>query len=108
MSDIIKLVQGDTLPTVTVTITDEFTGVAVDLTGATVALKFRAQGSTTVLSTLSCILVGPAAGIISFTFPAPALDVAAGLYEGEIQITFAGGAIQTVFDPLKFRVREDF
>ncbi len=108
MSDIIKLVQGDTLPTVTVTLTDEFTGVAINLTGATVVVKFRAAGSTTVLSTLTCALIGAAAGIFSFSFPSPALDVAAGLYEGEIQVTFSGGAIQSVYDVLKFRVREDF
>lgn len=108
MSDIIKLVQGDTLPTITVTLTDEFTGAAVDLTGATVVVKFRAAGSTTLLSTLTCALVGAAAGIFSFSFPAPALDIDPGLYEGEIQVTFVGGEIQSVYDVLKFRVREDF
>lgn len=108
MSDIIKLVQGDTLPTITVTLTDEFTGVAVDLTGATVVVKFRAAGSTTLLTTLACTLVGAAAGIFSFSFPSPALDVDPGLYEGEIQVTFSGGEIQSVYDVLKFRVREDF
>lgn len=108
MSDIIKLVQGDTLPTVTVTLTDEFTGVAVDLTGATVVVKFRASGTTTVLTTLACAIVGAAAGIFSFSFPSPALDVEPGLYEGEIQVTFSGGEIQSVYDVLKFRVRADF
>jgi hypothetical protein len=31
-----------------------------------------------------------------------------GDYEGEIEITFPDGQIQTVYDPLKFKVREDF
>jgi hypothetical protein len=31
-----------------------------------------------------------------------------GDYEGEIEITFTDGQIQTVYDVLKFRVREDF
>jgi hypothetical protein len=32
-----------------------------------------------------------------------------GNYEGEIQVTFAaGGGVQTVYDTLKFRMREDF
>lgn len=108
MSDIIKLVQGDTLPTITVTLTDEFTGAAVDITGAAVVVKFRAMNTTTVLSTLTGTLVTPASGIFSFSFPAPALDVADGLYEGEIEVTFSGGAIQSVYDLLKFRVRADF
>lgn len=108
MSDIIKLVQGDTLPVITVTITDEFTGAAIDVTGATVVVKFRAANTTTVLTTLACTLVTPASGIVSFSFPSPALDVAAGLYEGEVQVTFSGGGIQSAYDLLKFRVREDF
>jgi hypothetical protein len=32
----------------------------------------------------------------------------AGEYEGEVEITFADGQIQTVYDVLKFKVREDF
>lgn len=108
MTDVIKLVQGDTLPTITITLTDEFTGSAVDITGATVIVKFRAANTDIVLSTLSTTLTVPASGIFNFTFPSPTLDVEPGLYEGEIQVTFAGGAVQSVFDPLKFRVRKDF
>lgn len=108
MSDIIRLVQSDTLPTVTVTLTDEFTGTAINLTGATVVVKFRAANSPTTLSTLSGTLVNASAGIFSFSFPSPALNVDPGLYEGEIQVTFSGGGIQSVYDALKFRVREDF
>jgi hypothetical protein len=36
------------------------------------------------------------------------LTGAAGDYEGEIQITFSDGQIQTVYDLLKFKVRSDF
>jgi len=32
----------------------------------------------------------------------------AGDYEGEIQITFADTTVQTVYDLLKFKLREDF
>ncbi len=108
MSDIIKLVQGDTLPIITVTLTDEFTGVAVDLTSAAVVVKFRKAGTTTILSTLTGSIIGAASGIFEFSFPSPALDVDPGLYEGEIEVTFSGGAIQSVYDLLKFRVREEF
>ena len=108
MSDIIKLVQGDTLPVVTVQLTDSITGAVVDITGATVVVKFRAANTTVVLSTLAGTLVTPASGIFSFSFPSPALDVDAGLYEGEVQVTFSGDGIQSAYDILKFRVREDF
>ena len=31
-----------------------------------------------------------------------------GVYEGEIEITFSGGGVQTLFDLIKFNVRGDF
>jgi hypothetical protein len=31
-----------------------------------------------------------------------------GDYEGEIEMTFSDGQIQTVYDTLRFKVREDF
>jgi hypothetical protein len=36
------------------------------------------------------------------------LDGAPGDYEGEIEITFADSTIQTVYDLLKFKLRQDF
>ena len=51
MADKIKLVQGDSgRPQIQATITDENTGNVVDITGATVVLKFRMLGSTTLQS----------------------------------------------------------
>jgi hypothetical protein len=36
------------------------------------------------------------------------LDVAAGTYEGEIELEDSSGKKQTIFDKLKFKVRADF
>jgi hypothetical protein len=48
-------------------------------------------------------------GIVVFAMSATALSGDPGDYEGEIQVTFAAGAgVQTVYDVLRFRVREDF
>jgi hypothetical protein len=33
---------------------------------------------------------------------------AAGTYEGEVEITHSNGGIQTVYDLVKFKVRDDF
>ena len=41
-------------------------------------------------------------------WPADSLDVAAGIYEGELQLTMQDGSVQTVYDKLKFKVREQF
>jgi len=49
MTDKIKLVQGDTRPAIVCTITDETTGDPVNITGATVVLKFRPVGTTDLL-----------------------------------------------------------
>lgn len=109
MTDKIKLVQGDTRPQVQVTITDETTGLAVDITGASVVLKFRAAGGTTLIDTLTGVIVDGPNGKAVFVWNPTTLDVDAGEYEGEVQVTFGAGAgIQTVYDVLKFKVREDF
>lgn len=106
----IKLVQGDTRPALNVTITDENTGEPVTLTGATVRLKFRKQGSTTLQSTLTGTITDGLNGQVSFYWASDPTSLSGdpGNYEGEIEITFSDGQIQTVYDTLKFRLREDF
>lgn len=126
MSSRIKLVQGDTLPAVVVSLTDKDTGLPIDLSaaGTSILMQFRAQNSTTILQNITGTkLVGKlrddgtidtsnptpgAGGRAQFNWPTGALDISPGYYEGEIQITFDGGAIQTVYDLLKFSVRADF
>lgn len=109
MSSTIKLVSSDNLPEVTLTLTDRQTSAPINLTAATttVVVKFREAGTTTVLHTLSCSKVDAANGVVRFGFPGNTLDVEQGVYEGEIEISF-NGQIQTVFDVLKFYVRQDF
>lgn len=110
MAEKIKLVQGDTYPQIKITLTDQSTGLPIDLTGATVNLHFRVVGSTTKLFSRSGVVnVGTAAqGKAIFTWQPGDLDIAAGDYEGEVEIYWANtGARQTVYDLLKFRVRED-
>ena len=110
MSEKIKLVQNDTRPALVCTITDETTGSAVDISGATIVLKFRAAGATELTATVPGTVTNGSAGQVAF-YPASApemLQGAAGDYEGEIEITFADSQIQTVYDLLKFKVREDF
>lgn len=110
MTDKIKLVQGDTRPAIVCTITDETTGDAVNITGATVVLKFRPVGSSTLQATVTGTVTSGSTGQVAF-YPASAPEMLtgdAGDYEGEIEITFGDGQIQTVYDLLKFKIREDF
>jgi hypothetical protein len=110
MVDKIRLVQDDTRPAVVCSITDDTTGAIIALTGATVLLKFRAAGSTTLQATVTGVVTDGPNGVVVF-YPSSAPEMLtgdAGDYEGEIQITFSDGQIQTVYDLLKFKVRSDF
>lgn len=109
MVDTIRLVQGDSRPDITLSLTDESTGDPLDLSDATttVNVKFRAAGSTTLLSTIACTKTDPANGEVQFNFAGGVLNVAGGLYEGEIEIDY-NGETHTVYEVLKFRVRDDF
>lgn len=110
MSTNIKLVQGDNLPEVTLTLTDAQTGSAIDVSAVTttVVVKLRAQNGATVLSTLACSKPnGGADGVVMFYFPGTTLDIAPGQYQGEIEISF-NGQIMTVYDLLQFTLRAEF
>jgi hypothetical protein len=106
---VIKLVQGDNLPEITLTLTDRQTGNPIDLSSSstTVVVKLRAADSNTLLATLTCVKVDPANGVVKFGFPGTTLNVTPGQYAGEIEMSF-GGQILTVFDTLNFYVRQQF
>lgn len=116
MSSRIKLVQGDTRPQLRVTITEESAnccqsdgGTEINLEGTTCIMKFREAGSTTVLDTLNGFVTDGPGGVVVFPWNSTTLEVPEGDYEGEIEIVFPnGGGKQTVYELLKFRVREDF
>jgi hypothetical protein len=73
-----------------------------------VTVKFRKAATTTVLSTITCSkLSGGTTGQVQFSFVGGVLDVDPGMYEGEVIINF-DGQVQTVYDTLRFTVRENF
>lgn len=107
MSDKIKLVQGDQRPYIKLNLTNS-DGTPLNVSSAVVEVKFRAAGSTTILSTIVCSKVTDGTdGVVMFNFPGTTLNVTPGLYEGEININF-GSESQTVYDVLKFSVRAHF
>lgn len=108
MSDKIKLVQGDTRPYIRITLKDA-DGTAINVSGSTVRFKFRQSGTSGTLFTVVCSQInGGTDGVIVFNFPVGGLDVEPGAYEGEIEVDYGGGDIQTVYDLLKFTVRTQF
>jgi hypothetical protein len=109
--DTLYLVQGDNGSQVKVILTRDDTGAPVDLTGATVTLKFKKKNTGLVLSSINSINFDPdelEAGVAIFLFDTTALDIASGNYVGEIQITLSNGNIETVFEQLEFLIREDY
>ena len=121
----INLVQGDTSPQLNFTLRDSKTAITTDpvtildeddsstwaiinISGYSIELKFRAINSTTILSTVALGITSAAGGTCYMIWPADSLDVAAGIYEGELQLTDGSGKVQTVYDKLKFKIREQF
>lgn len=107
---IFNLVQSDTAPQVKAVITRSDTGAVVDMTGATVRMYFRAKTSTNVLFTSTAANVGDnfSNGIAVFIFTAGQLNQPEGYYQGEIEITYSNGTVETIFDLLSFYIRADF
>ena len=110
MATSFNYVQGDTGPQIKLTLTNDDTGTATDLTGASVTLHFRAAGDTTVLfSRLLYVNAGTStAGEAILQWQTSDLDQVAGVYEGEVEVVKADGLRETLYETLRFRIREDF
>lgn len=85
--------QNDTSPTLSVVIADSL-GTAINITGASVQFKMRAVNSSTLKTNASATITNASGGAVSYTFSTSDTDTA-GLFQGEFQVTFSGGAIET-------------
>lgn len=110
MSSRIKLVRGDTGPQIRLTLTDQLSGDPTDLTGATVTLHFRVPESDTVLFSRPAFINPDIAdtGVCYIEWAEGDLDQEEGDYEGEIEVVSATGVRETIYDRLKFKIRQDF
>ena len=121
--DTINLVAGDDKPELNFTLRDSSTAATgktldeddpttwapIDLTAETVRVHFRLLGSSGILDTMTCGKTTPyTGGTCYMQWNLTTLDVAAGTYEGEIELEDSSGRKQTIFDKLKFKVRDDF
>jgi hypothetical protein len=108
-AQVVNLVRGDYGNDITIRLRDRKTRLYINLTGVTAAvMKFRAVNSTTVLFTETLTIESPATdGRLTLRFTNGNLDLAAGRYEGEVQLTSASRE-QTPYETIQFRVREQF
>ena len=110
MATSFNYVQGDTGPQIKVTLVDEETNTATNLTGGSVTLHFRAVGETTVLFSRALYVNPDTAdtGVAIVQWQTNDLNQEAGTYEGELEIVKASGLRETLYETLRFRIREDF
>ena len=118
-SHTIKLVRNDTAPELEMVLSDETTGVTLDTTNvASLLLKIKILGSTTPKAFIPLYKTLPySSGIVfahwtSAVSPTDgtlvsALDTA-GILIGEIELTYLDGKILTLYEQIKFEVREDY
>jgi hypothetical protein len=128
-----KLVQHDRMPDISLSLTDEVTGLPIDLSDPATAVRMylRTVGSKTLKETLllpklygrvtaideetgaqtidaaAPYNVAGKGGRCAIQWSATSLDTA-GNFEGEIEVTYPDGRKQTWLDLLQFAVREDF
>lgn len=106
MQNRINLVQNDTAPDLTIALYDPISNSPIDVSGATVVrLYFRPSAGGALKTLIATKPSGGADGVVSFIWSAGDLATA-GDHEGEVEITFASGKIQTVPEKLLFYVRE--
>lgn len=103
-----KYVQGDTRPQLQISLSNETTSTPIDLTGATVKLHFRAAGEDSVLFSRDFTVTDATNGVAVLQWQTGDLEVDAGAYQGEVEIVTSTGQRETLFDILKFKIREDF
>jgi hypothetical protein len=112
MADVFYYVRRDTGPQLQLSFTDEDTGAPTNLHGGTVKMHFRAAGEESILYTKT-LYVNPdpteaAKGIAIVNWGTTDLDYEAGAYEGEIEVVLSTGIRETIYEILKFKIREDF
>lgn len=102
------LVKGDTAAAFTATITNNYTGQVEPLTGTTVLLKVRRRHNNTVDFTVTGEEGDFANGVAVFKLGSNMNSITPGYYEGEIEVTYPGGSVSSVYELVKFAVRNEF
>ena len=92
--DYFYIKQGDTVPAIEVLLKDAY-GAPVNVTGATIVFSMRVKPAGTVkVNGATAAIVTAGLGRVRYAWVAANTDTA-DEYEGEFQVTFSNGAIQT-------------
>lgn len=92
-------VQGNTRPYFAIIVKNVLTNNPVDLTGASVALYFKAQRArTAVVTGAACVVTDAPNGKIEYRWGANDLNTP-GVYDADFRITFPDATVQSVIIP---------
>lgn len=91
--DTFEIKRNDLVPELNVALKDK-EGAVVNLTGASVQFHMRAAGASTLKVDAAATLVTAASGTCKYTWVAANTDTA-GDFEGEFEVTYSGGNIET-------------
>lgn len=104
-----RFVRNDTGPQIKLTLHSEDTDLPEDISRATVTLHVSREDTGEFVLTRPCF-VNPetgANGVAIIAWEEGDLDLAEGFYLGELEIVLDNGIRETLFDVLRFYVRED-
>lgn len=105
----LRLVQNDTLPTVSLRLTDVVTGAVLNVSAATTTItaRIREAGSNTVKESIPMTKPnGGVDGVVAIVWTATALNTP-GEFEVEVELNF-NGYTQTVYDVIPMKIRPQF
>lgn len=105
-SNTITLRKGDTAPNIPITCTRS--GSAINLTGATVRFIISdPNGSRTNSSHSTCTITSATAGTCTYDLASGDIPTA-GTYRGDVEITYAGGEVETQTNSVILVVKEKY
>lgn len=99
----IKVVEDNTGPPQLLTLKRD--GIAIDVTGCTVALIIARGNTITNTSHQACLLAVPASGVVQYN-PAAGDFATKGTYKADVKITYPNATEEILYDQLKFKVRK--
>lgn len=88
-----QLKRGDTSPALRRTFTDK-DGTPIDISGATVTFSMGGCGAL-IVDKQPCVVEGEQAGTVTYYWR-PEDTATAGVHQAEFEVTYPGGAVETV------------
>jgi hypothetical protein len=100
----LRLVQGDTKPSVSAILRHSDSTTPINLTGCTVNFQMRRQDDKVYTVNSACVVTNPVAGTVRYDWGVNDL-MSPGDYLIQFEVTFSDGKKQTTASPITVNVR---